>query len=111
MRDRFVDVVVIGESGCDLFSLLEAFVILRLSVFCCVSGSTLSPVASMSSLLLLERLRLVLCVVCGWWFVRVVVRLMCARFWGGVVTEGEHWFTGSPRVVRGGGAISRGRRL
>ena len=73
LRVRFVDVVVIGETGCDLISLLEACVSLRLYVFCCVSSGKLSPVASMSSVLLLERLRLVLCVVCGWWIVHVVV--------------------------------------
>ena len=66
-RVRFVDVVVIGMSGCDLFGLLEACVILRLSVFCCGSGSQLSPVASLSSVVLLERLRLVLYVFCRWW--------------------------------------------
>ena len=59
VRVRFVDVVVIGESGCDLFGLLEARVILRLSVFCCVSGGKLSHVASLSSVLLLGRLRFV----------------------------------------------------
>jgi len=98
----FVDVVVIGESGCDLLGLLEACVILRLFVFCFVSGGRLSPVASLSSVLLLERLRLVLYVFCGWWFVRVVLRLICGRFWSGVVTEGEYWTTYSPRVVRWG---------
>ena len=108
MRVRFVDAVVIGESRCDLFSNLEACVILRLSVFCCVYSGKLSPVASMSSVLLLDCLRLVLCAVCGWWFVRVVVRVICGRFWSGIVTEGEHWITCSPRVV-GWDAISRGR--
>ena len=99
MRVRFVDVVVVGESGCDNFSLLEACVILRLSVFCCVSSGKLSLVASMSSVLLFERLRVVLCVVCRWWFVRVVVRLICGKFWSDVLTEGEHRIIGSSRVV------------
>ena len=68
-------------------------------MLCCVFGGKLSPVASLSSVLLLERLRLILYVFCGWRFVRVVVRLICGRFWSGVVTEGEYWITCSPRVV------------
>ena len=50
-------------------------------------------------MLLLERLRMVLYGFCGWWFVRVVVRLMCDRFWSGFVPEGAYWITCSPRVV------------
>ena len=48
MGVRFVSVVVIRELGCELLVLLEARVILRLSVFCCVSGDELFPVASLS---------------------------------------------------------------
>jgi len=66
VRMRFVGVVVIWELGCDFLRLLEACASLRLYVFCCVSGGKLSHVASMSSVLLLERVRVVLCVVCEW---------------------------------------------
>ncbi len=43
VRLRFVDVVVIGVSACDLFGLLEACDILRISVFCCVSDGQVFP--------------------------------------------------------------------
>jgi hypothetical protein len=39
--------------------------------------------------------------------VRVVVRLICGRFWSGLVTEGKYWITGSPRVVGWGCDITR----
>ena len=90
MRVRFVDVVMKGESRGDLLGLLEACGFLRLPVFCCVSGDKLSSVASLSNVVLLGRLRLVLYVFCGWWFGHVVVRLICGRFWSGVVTEAEY---------------------
>ncbi len=38
---------------------------------------------------------------------RVVVRLICGRFWSGLVTEGKYWITGSPRVVGWGCDITR----
>ncbi len=64
---RFVDdVVVIGESECDILGLLEACVILRLSVFCCASGDKLFPVASLPNVGFLGRLRLVVYVFFGW---------------------------------------------
>jgi hypothetical protein len=107
VRVRFVDVVVKGKSGCDLLGLLEACGFLRLPVFCCVSGGKLYPVAYVSSVVLLGRLRLILYVFCWWWFVHVVVRFICIRFWSGVVTEGEYWITGSPRVVGWGCDIAR----
>jgi hypothetical protein len=59
-------------------------------MFCCVSGDKLSPVASLSNVVLLGRLRLELYVFCGWWFGHVVVRLICERLWSGVVTEDEY---------------------
>ncbi len=62
----FVGVVVMGKLGCDLLVLLEACVILRFSVFCCVSGVELSPVASLSGVGSIGRVRLVLYVLCGW---------------------------------------------
>ena len=71
---RFVVVVVMGELGWDLLVILEACVILRFPVFCCVSGVDLSSVASLSGVGLIRRLRLVLYVLCGWWFGSVVVR-------------------------------------
>jgi hypothetical protein len=63
---HFVGVVVMGELGCDLLVLLEACGILRLPVFCCVSGVEFSSVASLSGVGLIGRLRLVLYVLCGW---------------------------------------------
>ncbi len=87
---RFVDVVVIGESGCDFLGLLEACVILRLSVFSCVSSDKLSPVSFMSNVGLFGSLRLVLSMFRGWWFELVGVRLIRGRFCSGVVTKGEY---------------------
>jgi hypothetical protein len=65
VRVCFVDVVAEGELGCDLLVLSEACIVLRFHVFCCVSGDKLSPVASLSSVRSLGRLRLVLRVCCG----------------------------------------------
>ena len=59
MRARFGNVVVKGESGCNILGLLGACVFLRLPVFCCISGAGLSPVTSLSNVGLFGRLRLV----------------------------------------------------
>ena len=61
--------------GCELLVLLEACGIVRLSVFCCVSGDAMSPVASLSSVglkVMFGRLRLWLYIFCGWRFGHVV---------------------------------------
>ena len=60
MGVRFVGVVVMGGLGCDIFVLLDVCVILKLPVFCYVSGGELSPVASLSGVELVRHLRLVL---------------------------------------------------
>ena len=57
---RFVGVVMMGGLGCDLLVLLDVCVILGLPELCCVSGDELSPVASLSGVGLVGRLRLVL---------------------------------------------------
>ena len=106
VRVHFVDVIADVESGCDLLVLLEACVFLRKSVFCCVSGDE-SPVASLSNVGSLGRLRFVLCVLCGWRFDCVVVRLICGRFSSCVVTEGEYLMTCCPRIARRGCDIAR----
>ena len=84
MRVRFGNVVVKGESGCDLLGLLGACVFFRLPMFCCVSGVELSPVTSLSSVGFFGRLRLALYEFFAWWFGHVVVCLICGRFWSGV---------------------------
>ena len=49
---------------------------------------------------------------CGWRFGPVVVvRLVCLRFWGVLLTEGEYCFTFSARVVGWGQDSSRSQLL
>jgi len=65
VRMHFGNVVVKGESGCNLLGLLGACAFLRLPVFCCIFGAELSPVASLSNVELFGFLCLILCMFYG----------------------------------------------
>ena len=71
-----------GEGlGCELLVLLDVCGISVLYLVCCVFGDAMSPVVALTDVglkVMFGRLRVLVCVVCGWRFgYVVVVRLVC----------------------------------